>query len=65
MAFLLELDICPGQVKKEAAFLKKSGAKNFYYAGAGILRHPRPKSKEVFCFFFFRKKKHFLICRSG
>jgi hypothetical protein len=56
MVSLLQPDICLGQAKKEAAFLKKSGAKNFYYSGAGILRRPWPKSKEVFWFFFVRKR---------
>jgi hypothetical protein len=37
-----------GEVKKEAAFLKKSGAKNFCYSGAGILQPPWPKLTKVF-----------------
>jgi hypothetical protein len=44
-------------VKQVAAFLKKSGAKNFFYAGAGMFDHPRPKVIKVFCFFFSKKKR--------
>jgi len=42
--------------KKEAAFLKKSGAKNFFYAGAGLFERPRHRIQKSFWFFFFRKR---------
>jgi hypothetical protein len=34
--------------REAAAFLKKSGAKNFYYAGAGMFERPWPRVKKVF-----------------
>jgi hypothetical protein len=34
--------------REAAAFLKKSGAKNFYYPGAGSPKRPWPRFKKVF-----------------
>jgi hypothetical protein len=48
-----------------AAFLKKSGAKNFSYAGAGSFERPWPRLKKSFCFFFFRKRSASFLTRKG
>jgi hypothetical protein len=45
---------------QEAAFLKKSGAKNFCYSCAGRFEHHRPGLKKVFLLLFLQKKKHLL-----
>jgi hypothetical protein len=42
--------------KKVAAFLKKSGAKNFCLAGPVTAKPARPSSKKFFCFFLFTKR---------
>jgi hypothetical protein len=42
--------------KKEAAFLKKSGAKNFCYAGPEALKWRGPKVIKVFLLLFVHKK---------
>jgi hypothetical protein len=34
--------------REGATFLKKSGAKNFYYSGAGMFERPWPRFKKVF-----------------
>jgi hypothetical protein len=46
-------------VKKEADFLKKSGAKNFCYAGPGAVEAttPQAQSAKVFLLLFLQKKK--------
>jgi len=46
------------QVGEEAAFLKKSGAKNFCYSGPWAVSATTPMAqvKKVFCFFFSKKK---------
>jgi hypothetical protein len=51
---------CQAHVKK-AAFLKKSGAKNFWAFGPGAFSRQRPHTKltKVFCAAFFQKSCFF------
>jgi hypothetical protein len=43
--------------KKAAAFLKKSGAKNFYDPKPGIFKHRRSRLTKIFLLLFPQKKK--------
>jgi hypothetical protein len=44
-------------VKQAAAFLKKSGAKNFYLYESRDVWAPTAQIKKVFCFFSSEKKR--------